>query len=111
MLSDTVAEAFAYLGDPKTIESKIFRLPECHEHLRRLKPNIRPYTSKDDERFTVCYCGLVVHITLSQWLEKDFLGYLQEWEESVNSRLDVSDTNKAKMLLSRETIEGLHITG
>lgn len=46
-----------------------------------------------------------------QWLETDFLGYLKEWEDCVNARTDVPDAQKPMMLLSRETIEGLHITG
>jgi hypothetical protein len=46
-----------------------------------------------------------------QWLEKDFLGYLKEWNDSVKARSDFSDAEKTKMLLSRETLEGLHITG
>ncbi len=46
-----------------------------------------------------------------QWLEKDFLGYLAEWKASVDSRTGISDGDKARMCLSRETLEGLHITG
>ena len=37
--------------------------------------------------------------------------YLSEWEESVSSREAASDTEKTRMLLSRETVEGLYITG
>ena len=48
---------------------------------------------------------------LFQWLEQDFLGYLKEWEESVEGREGFSAAEKAMMLLSRETIEGLNITG
>ena len=50
-------------------------------------------------------------LTPLQWLEDDFLGYLKEWEESVSAQADLSDSERARMLLSRETIEGLHITG
>ncbi len=49
--------------------------------------------------------------TYLQWLENDFLGYLKEWEDNVSSRIGAEDTDKTTMLLSRETIEGLHITG
>lgn len=47
-----------------------------------------------------------------QWLEDNFLGYLQEWEDSVESRNSKEDDkDNSTMLLSRETIEGLRITG
>ena len=47
---------------------------------------------------------------LIQWLEEKFLGYLAEWERSVNERKGFTDAEKVSMLLSRETIEGLQIT-
>ena len=46
-----------------------------------------------------------------QWMEGDFLQYLMEWEAQVMSYDDVDDNAKMKMLLSKETREGLHITG
>ena len=46
-----------------------------------------------------------------QWLEDDFMSYLEEWENSVHSRQDVAEAEKAIMLLSWETIEGLRMTG
>ena len=46
-----------------------------------------------------------------QWLEKESLRYLDEWKASVDSREGITPTEKAKMCLSRETLEGLHITG
>ncbi len=46
-----------------------------------------------------------------QWLETNFLGYLDEWETSVKSREGFTDAQKATMMLSRETLEGLRITG
>lgn len=48
---------------------------------------------------------------MPQWLEEDFLGYLSEWEESVKQRQGFTDAEKNMMLLSHETLEGLHITG
>ena len=39
------------------------------------------------------------------------MGYLDEWEKSVNARQGFTDAEKAMMLLSRETIEGLQMTG
>ena len=46
-----------------------------------------------------------------QWLESKFLGYLKEWQDSVKLREGFTDGEKAMMLLSQETLEGLHITG
>ena len=46
-----------------------------------------------------------------QWLENKFLGYLDEWKSSVASREGLTLMEEAKMCLSRETLEGLHITG
>ena len=84
------------------------------EYIQRRKPNIKPYTSIDDERFTVCcYCCsflLTFQAFPSQWLEEDFLGYLNEVEESVNSLEDAPETEKVKMLFSCETIEGLQVS-
>ena len=48
---------------------------------------------------------------LLQWLQKDFLGYLKEWRASVDARKDITDAERPTMCLSRETLEGLHITG
>ena len=44
-------------------------------------------------------------------MEETFLGYLNEWKASVISRTDLSKDAQSKMLLSRETQEGLYITG
>lgn len=54
-----------------------------------------------------------------QWLEEDFIGFLDHWEESVAQRKSFDKktrqgfTNKDKkmMLLSAETRLGLRITG
>ena len=65
------------------------------------------------------YCTLFL-----QWLEKDFLGYLDEWEASVTERQKYTPEQKAcgmrknyttaerhRMCLSQETLEGLRVTG
>lgn len=52
-----------------------------------------------------------INVYHMQWLKTDFLGYLKEWESSVNNRDGFTDAEKATMKLSRETLEGLHITG
>jgi hypothetical protein len=44
------------------------------------------------------------------WLEKDFLGYLDEWEASVRVREGFTRAEKTSMTLSKETLEGLRLT-
>ena len=46
-----------------------------------------------------------------QWLKKDFLGYLDQWEKSVQARDGFKAGQKKMMLLSDETLTGIHITG
>ena len=46
-----------------------------------------------------------------QWIEEDFLGYLEDWEKSVKGRPgEFTKTERNKMLLSAETRHGLKIT-
>lgn len=44
-------------------------------------------------------------------MEKEFLGYSREWAESVMKREGFDKKLKNKMLLSQETLTGLHMTG
>jgi len=46
-----------------------------------------------------------------QWLENDFLNYLDEWEQSVKQRKGFTPAQRTMMLLSPETLEGLRMTG
>ena len=46
-----------------------------------------------------------------QWLSDAFLGYLDEWDQSVKQRKNFTAAEKQMMRLSRETLEGLRITG
>ena len=48
---------------------------------------------------------------LHQWLEQDFIGYLDEWEQSVQTCTDCTCTQKTQMCLSREMLEGWQTTG
>ena len=48
---------------------------------------------------------------MSQWLENDFLSYLDDWEAAIHSLTDLSKGEKNRMMLSAETLEGLRITG
>ena len=47
----------------------------------------------------------------TQWLEVEFLGYLDRWERSVREQPGLSKTQQNKMLLSPETLLGLRTTG
>jgi len=69
VLSNTVASAFAYYGDPETKETEHFiryfdRLfdmmnTRClEEDIQKKKPDLRPF-KKDDDRFKVCNISLV----------------------------------------------------
>ena len=62
-----------------------------------------------DSRYNWYYCCKSTCIVF-QWMEEDFLHYLKEWEKQVMSYDDLDDKAKMKMLLSKETREGLHIT-
>ncbi len=46
-----------------------------------------------------------------QWLQEQFLPYLENWEESVRARDQFTLTEQNKMLLSVETRLGLQFTG
>jgi len=46
------------------------------------------------------------------WLEKEFLKYWGDWECSITKAFPrISPADKERMQISRETIEGLNITG
>jgi hypothetical protein len=45
-----------------------------------------------------------------QWLENDFLKYLDDWEASVEKRREFSAAEKIKMQISQETLLGIKIT-
>ena len=47
---------------------------------------------------------------LLQWLEDDFLGYLNQWERSVKVRQGFNKKEKARMMLSPATMLGLRMT-
>ena len=45
-----------------------------------------------------------------QWLQKEFLQYLEEWETAVQNREGVIAAEKKSTLLSDETLTGLKLT-
>ena len=88
------------------------------EGREKRKPDLEPYTSHEDERLSVSSVPallqkiiLILNSLFLQWLEKDFLGYLREWEENVEKRNGYSKDEKRRMTLSQETIKGLRMTG
>ena len=61
-----MAKAFKYYGNAKTKETQRFvemfdtffdclNVRHPTEYMRRLKPNLKPYSKIDDERFTVSH--------------------------------------------------------
>ena len=55
--------------------------------------------------------NLTVTTPTFQWLSKDFLGYLTEWETEVASLPGVKPAEKQKLTLSSEMMDGVKITG
>jgi hypothetical protein len=51
------------------------------------------------------------YIIILQWLKHDFLSYLDDWEASSQAQEGLSQTEKNKLCISRETLEGLRIIG
>ena len=51
-----------------------------------------------------------VRLIFMQRLKDNFLGYIDGWEE-VMGRQEFTTTQRKKMCLSQETLEGLRITG
>ena len=57
-------------------------------------------------------CILIYNLLfILQWLETDFLGYLEEWQKTVEERKGFTASEKKTMLLSDETATGLKLTG
>ena len=54
---------------------------------------------------------IIVCLFYTQWLEKDFLKYLDTWEESVKSREKFTAAQKKQMLLRTETLLGIRRSG
>lgn len=119
-----MADLFAYFGDPATKETEYFikmfdkwfdclNLRSLDQWIHKCKPNLKPYTSVDDPRFQVYTLNIssaqkcVIFFMSMQLLQDDFLGYLDQWESGTKDRVDLSASDKRKLLLSSETVEGL----
>lgn len=74
---------------------------------------MQPYKKASDERFKVFvqYMNCITYTSMFQWLKYTFLGYFDEWEAEITSMTTLKKKQKAAMQLSRETLEGLKITG
>ena len=48
---------------------------------------------------------------VGQWLRDEFMGYMNNWKESVNNREGYTPQQKQQNLLSDLTQEGISITG
>ena len=51
------------------------------------------------------------YLNYMQWLKEDFLGYIEEWQKSIEQREEFTNAQKQMMCLSKETLTGLKITG
>ena len=106
MLSESVSKAIELTGGPEVSETvkfigmmdKFFDCLNVDNYscgFAQRKPFKHPYRSSNDFRLT--------------WLEKEFLPYLDQWEQSVWSRQFEGD--KSTMMLSAETLLGIRFTG
>lgn len=107
VLSCQVGSVLRAYGPPEAAETASFiilmdRFFDClntrnlDEATRRRKPDLAPYRAVDDARF--------------DFLEDDFLGYLQRWKQSVDSRPGFTASDRQKMFLSHQTYKGLVMT-
>jgi hypothetical protein len=108
VLSCRVGSVLREYGAPDRQETATFvllmdRFFDClnSRHLeeadRKRKPDLRPYTSTEDERFT--------------FLQDEFLKYFDDWQQSVENRPGhFSKSDRAKMMLSHQTYKGLVMT-
>ena len=108
VLSSTMAKALKHFGGGECEGTSKFceivdgffdciNIRSTSEHLRKRKPNLAPYTSVDDPRFT--------------WLKESFLGYFSTWNAAILSRKgNFTDDEKSKMFVSWQTYEGFQIT-
>ena len=66
------------------------------EGMSKRNPDLEPYKDVSDPRF--------------HWLQTFFLGWLEEWETEVNSLTGLSKHERNKLILAKQTMNGLKIT-
>eukprot|EP00794_Sanderia_malayensis_P001655 gene1655-1842_t len=108
VMSHSVASTMKAYSPQESFETaKFIALVDCffdcmnsrslNEAERKRKPFLAPYKSLNDPRF--------------EFLENDFLGYVENWKTSVEEREgDFSDSERAKMFLSQQTYNGIKVT-
>ena len=128
VLSESVSKALVLTGEQEAQETAkfvalidkffdILNVSNFTNGTRNRKPFQHPYRHGDDARLTVSlYNTLSKYMPLCtkyyiQWLEEEFLPYLDQWEKSVEAREGFTKTQKKQMLLSSETRLGLRMTG
>ena len=58
------------------------------------------------------WCSPITWHNLFQFLQSEFLGYLEEWKQAVQQRPgDYGKAERNQMFLSYQTYEGLQMTG
>ena len=120
-----MATAFEYDGNPETTETERFvrnfdkffdlmNVRSLEEGIKKRKPNLLPYRETTDDRLVVseheATCSYPFVISS---LQDNFLSYLDEWDKCVEEidDEDLSVSDRARMCISRETLEGLRFTG
>ena len=107
VLSKSMANALRESGNPEYTETAVFcemmdRWFDClnGRYLSQgqftRKPELAPYRSKEDWRFN--------------WLNQEFLDWLEMWEEDIKGREGLTKGEKSVLFLSYQTVEGLRIT-
>ena len=108
VLSSTVADALMHTYGDNVSETvhfiqnmnkffDVLNTRNLNEGKRTRNPNLAPYTDPRDPRL--------------QWLETDFLGYFQNWKQSVETNFgNHSQKEKSAMQLSHQTLAGLEIS-
>lgn len=66
------------------------------EGKKKRNPHLEPYTALDDHRF--------------QFLADEFIGYIENWKQSVEARPGFTKSQKNKMFLIYQTYDGLKTT-
>ena len=125
MLSESVAKALELTGGEEVTKTVKFikmmdhfdclNVNNFHMGKQKRKQFQDPYRSGDDFRLKVififvCPTSIMLHAVTTfatnpmQWLEDEFLGYLQNWEGSVMAQSGLSMKEENSMLLSLETL-------
>ena len=124
-MSDSVAEALYLTGGQEAYETAFSsrKLIDClnvtsyNEGRRKRKPFLQVYRSPQDFRLTVSLLKLFIRffslafLDLKQFLREEFLPYLKAWKESVKKREGHTAQERKMMIISQETLNGIHITG